>query len=397
MTRKRASQADEPHDAETEAQQVDINLNIKQPPPRRTRETNAPIVDEPSAYEPEYEFDAEEPTGLLPEEEFEYRFRHLQGHYFNLVRRPDPPDKQNGGFLRDCNMAENYGRMIFNPATWLADIRRRMRSGGLVKVTLVDVHSRFVRDGSVMFIVADPADSEIAHASINASAPVSETLAQPAAPLDPLQAMISQLEMAKALKSALRDDDEPTKRSPQDSLNESDRIMLAVAKDSNLLPTVMGSVATSIAATFAAANQATGAKSSGKESTLDQTLKVLDFFGLQTRAPMLLDRVVSRFLPDPEVSEDMETAEDALFEYCAEQCIANAPVSLDDEAFVNFRISAPGNYDVMLGMFQKLSRRKIIAHFISGEPSPLTVALKSPHASAWVDNLKRIANGHAWI
>jgi hypothetical protein len=101
--------------------------------------------------------------------------------------------------------------------------------------------------------------------------------------------------------------------------------------------------------------------------------------------------------PNKEESDDSDDdnseavdLEDACIRYLMEKCVANEPITLNDEPIRALAESKPEGYKEFIGLMQLASVEQVM-EYLSKEFEVARIPLRAPHAREWFAQLKEQA------
>jgi hypothetical protein len=87
---------------------------------------------------------------------------------------------------------------------------------------------------------------------------------------------------------------------------------------------------------------------------------------------------------------EVVSLEDACMNYLMEKCVANEPITLNDEPIRALATANPDGYKEFIGLVQLASVEQLMA-YLSQEYEVARLPLRAPHAPAWFAQLKEQA------
>lgn len=390
--------------------------------PAHTVIVNMPPVREPKARRMNAVEDVESPTFVdevfnEPDEyedpltDYLQRWNHVQGFYINLVRLPDPPDMENY-FARPNYEPMNHGRLRFNPPTLVADVQKKMRSGGRVRIQLLDSTGKYVKEGGYTGNIGDPDAAyfvEPLPAPVVESSPAPTIVAPASAPVDPIRAA---METAMARRLERMFDDPPTPPpapAPKAELSDEDRMTLAFARSGNMVGQITSNIVSTMSQATAGAQQPV--------TTFDKILTAATTFpDLTLKIFQRVDRVIDRFAPareNPETDAEEDDAADGddeprdeatdangkggeqptILDYLIEQCAENSDLTMQDAKLSKFATENPEEFAQIKKTLKSYSAEAVIGH-ISTLKREYALVLKAPHVRGWFERFTNEAMKH---
>lgn len=385
---------------------VQITVNVKEGAEATTTREQAPPsipqledqADDATPDLPAYTFledqEEEEPEYLSPLDLFLHKFSTGGPYRFNLTRLPDPAEHE-GRWLKKCEEDEHWPSIPFRHDSLGADIHKRLKSGGKVRVQLF-FNGSYVKGGSITFLIADP---DITPAAASQDTPTSTPTPQPQAPPADVQPPLQDnflTDFQRRFQNVMLDEMEKRLRGEQPEpkpqatsekpLSPQEQLTLTIAEQSDLLPTVLRSITAAVASVQQTAQP---------PNTLgDRILNLVDRNPqLQRRALNTFDRVMDRFFPVRRNGNDyddeggtevsLEELQNQLMDYVVGRCAARQPVSFNDPLFKEFADAAPEQYQDLLESLAGLSPKIIIKNVLDYWPQHAEV-LRSEHAPGWI-------------
>ncbi len=164
-----------------------------------------------------------------------------------------------------------------------------------------------------------------------------------------------------------------------------DQVLLSLLKDRGLRQRISSSITSLIGDPDASTPQA-------------WYVQVMQTLGEQPQLAARVLGLVERVFPfKKEESNDagddgaeVISLEDACMNYLMEKCVANEPVSLNDEPIRALATANPDGYKEFIGLMQLASVEQAMA-YLSEEFEVARIPLRAPHAPAWLAQLKEQA------
>jgi hypothetical protein len=237
---------------------------------------------------------------------------------------------------------------------------------------------------AVAKVVTDALERQRAEFAQTVTSLREELRPQVAAPAQPAPSLTDELRKAVSLVAELRnltgEVSSPPSKSGETQRSPEEELTLAIATKSDLLPTVIESIAGALAMANGGAAK--------EQSWLDKTTSVFSRSPmLQQRVVNTWDRVLNRFLPaDSDSDEDDVDAEQRrsnLLDYLIEKCAADEPVSLGDDEIVSYAESDPNEWAELTASLTRSSIDEIVA-FIGMFKSSYALVLRAEHAPIWI-------------
>ncbi len=365
-----------------------VEININQPASRASRQK--PVIKEaaratPYVPEPDdADDDEEEEEETDPLTEFLDAWRGVHGYRMNVSRLADPMYAREPGYwLKTCEEFTPCGQIPFNPDTFVQDLQKLGRSGGKYRVQLVDHKGSYVSGGNYTGVFNDP-PFMLSGLGVPAAAPADA--ATPERP-DPMRAAFEVAQtkfMERMFDQMLEPKTAETKAG--DSLTDEQRLTLLLAGNANLIGTVSSNLASVM----------TAGKGDAKRGWVEKGIDALaQNTTLGVRALGMVERVISRVLP-PAPDEDENDGEDeeetmTLLNYLKEKCITNEAISFRDEPIARFAEEDPTAYAEFLDLLREQSTELVMGVVALKGGRDIAVALKAPHARAWVAKVQELA------
>jgi AcrR family transcriptional regulator len=195
------------------------------------------------------------------------------------------------------------------------------------------------------------------------------------------------------MEKALRGEQPPvkTEEAQQPRLSAEDELTLTLAHNSDLLPRIIERMTNTISL---------GGETPPRTRSMGEQIleTVKESTVLQSKAGRAFDRVLNRFLPEPDGGGDDEDGGDesdgdspeeianACSNYILEKCAANEPIKFTDEPVKRFAQAVPAAWAELLESLKVAPVELVIGHFSNPEEFPGWYAsvLKAPHAQRWI-------------
>jgi hypothetical protein len=188
----------------------------------------------------------------------------------------------------------------------------------------------------------------------------------------------------KKMFDNMLDPPQPPATKPADTLTDEQRLTLLLAGNANLIGTVSSNLASAM----------TAGTGEGKRGWIDKGIDALaQNTTLGVRALGMVERVVNRILPPPPDEDGDGDEEDAmtLLDYLKEKCIANEAISFRDEPITRFAEEDPTAYAEFINLLRDQTTEIVMAVVALKGGREIAVALKAPHAMAWVAKVQELA------
>jgi hypothetical protein len=200
--------------------------------------------------------------------------------------------------------------------------------------------------------------------------------------VDPLNDLVRTVAVLKQLGVPIGETARPAATAA--AKDDDDHVLLSLLKDRNLRQRISTSITSLIGDPDASAPQA-------------WYVQVMQSLESQPQLTARLLSLVDRVFPNKEESDDSDDdeseavdLEDACMRYLMEKCVANEPITLNDEPIRALAESKPEGYKEFIGLMQLASVEQAMT-YLSQEFEVARIPLRAPHAREWFTRLKELA------